>query len=130
MRGRASAEQEAETIRTATVAEMIDADEITDRLGDFLLHNTQHALSQGVEGWLDEDMARPWGFDPADVRVPVLLWQGRHDAMVPFGHGAGRIPGVEAHLSDDDGHLTLLTRRIPQVHAWLLERWQDDTHST
>ncbi|HVA61803.1 MAG TPA: hypothetical protein VNG13_14905 [Mycobacteriales bacterium] len=60
--------------------------------------------------------------------MPVLLWQGRHDAMVPFGHGewlAARIPGVAARLSEDDGHLTLASDRLPSVHAWLRERWDD-----
>jgi pimeloyl-ACP methyl ester carboxylesterase len=28
-------------------------------------------------------MARPWGFDPADVRVPVEIWVGEHDERHP-----------------------------------------------
>jgi len=55
-----------------------------------------------------------------------MLWHGRHDRFVPFGHGewlAKQIPGVEAHLSDEDGHLTLSQRRIPAVHTWLLEHF-------
>jgi hypothetical protein len=41
---------------------------------------------------------------------------------MPFQHGvwlAHQIPGVEAHLSDEDGHLTLLTR-LPEIHQWLV----------
>jgi hypothetical protein len=36
---------------------------------------------------------------------------------------AARIPGAEGRISDEDGHLTLLTRRVPEVHAWLVARF-------
>jgi pimeloyl-ACP methyl ester carboxylesterase len=28
----------------------------------------------------------PWGFAPSDVRVPVTLWHGRNDRLVPLSH--------------------------------------------
>ena len=65
-------------------------------------------------------MLRPWGFDLADIAVPVLPLHGRQDTFSPPGHGewlAKHIPGVEARLLDDDGHLTLLRNRVPEVHA-------------
>jgi pimeloyl-ACP methyl ester carboxylesterase len=52
----------------------------------------------------------------------IDVWQGRHDAMVPFGHGewlAKTIPRVRADLSEHDGHLSLLTRRAPELFRWL-----------
>jgi pimeloyl-ACP methyl ester carboxylesterase len=55
----------------------------------------------------------PWGFDVDDVTVPVAVWQGRHDAMVPFAHGewlAGNVAGAKAHLFDDEGHLSLFAQ--------------------
>jgi pimeloyl-ACP methyl ester carboxylesterase len=87
----------------------------------------QDGLAPGSQGWWDDDRAHldPWGFELADITVPVLLLHGRQDNFVPFGHGqwlATHIPGVEARLRDNDGHLTLAEHRIGEVHAWLSER--------
>ena len=63
---------------------------------------------------------REAGFDVASIRVPTLVYQGRQDAMVPFAHGewlAAHVPGTEAHLSDDDGHLTWMISGLPRILA-------------
>jgi pimeloyl-ACP methyl ester carboxylesterase len=106
-----------------------DADHavLTGEYAEDLAIGMRDAVSTGADGWVDDDLAftSPWGFSVEDVRVPVLLWQGDQDLMVPPSHGAwlaARIPGVEAHLTREDGHLTLTARRVPEVHAWLLER--------
>jgi pimeloyl-ACP methyl ester carboxylesterase len=68
----------------------------------------------------------PWGFALDDITIPVLLLHGQQDHFVPYGHGAWlatHIPGVEARLTDDDGHMTLQARHLGEVHDWLLEHW-------
>ena len=79
------------------------------------------------DGWPDDDIAFvwPWGFELAAIRVPVLHWHGVQDRFVPVGHVhwlAANISGVESRITPGDGHLTLFERRVPEVHAWLLER--------
>jgi hypothetical protein len=56
----------------------------------------------------------------------VLLWHGEHDQFVPIATGAGsrRHPERRRAALTDDGHLTLATHRMPEVHAWLVERLQ------
>ena len=102
-----------------------DAAALSGELAGYLTCAERDALAPGSQGWWDDTCTlRPWGFDLADITVPVLLLHGRQDMFVPFGHGewlATHIPGVEARLLDDDGHLTLLQNRVPQVHAWLAE---------
>ena len=122
----ASVEDFAESMAPYVTA--ADAEEVRGPIGATLLRHFRQATAVSVDGWIDEDLAlfRPWGFELSEIRIPVLLLQGRRDAMVPFGHGAwlaARIPGVEARLSEDDGHLSLLTRRMPEVLRWLRERW-------
>ena len=71
-------------------------------------------------------MLSDWGFDLGDIKVPLQYWHGRQDRFVPFQHGewlVAHIPKVEAHLTDDDGHLTLSERRIPEVHSWLRQHF-------
>ena len=104
-----------------------DAAVLTGDFAEYLAWTGHEGLAPGSQGWWDdgEAFASQWGFDLSAIRVPVLLLHGREDQFVPFGHGkwlAARIPGVEARLLDEDGHLTLLTNRIGEVHAWLAER--------
>jgi len=103
----------------------VDKAVLSGELGDFLISSLKEGVRPGHEGWKEDDLAfvSDWGFKPADVSAPLLLWQGRHDKMVPFAHGrwlAEHIPGAEARLSQEDGHLTLYQRRVPETHAWLL----------
>ena len=104
-----------------------DVDVLTGDLAAFLLESMRAGLEPGYEGWLDDDIVFvwPWGFELAAIRVPVLHWHGVQDRFVPVSHAewlATQIPGVESRITPEDGHLTLLEHRIPEVHAWLLER--------
>lgn len=68
------------------------------------------ALAPGVDGWVDDDLAfvKPWGFDVASCRVPVVLAYGRQDRLVPAAHGdwlAAHVPGAVAWVDDTTGHM-------------------------
>ena len=111
----------------ATLLTPVDAAVATADFAAYLLENANAAMAGGVDGWLDDDLAftEPWGFDLRSIGVPLLLWHGDQDRFVPLAHGrwlAERIPGVESRLTADEGHLTLIEHRVPEVHAWLLER--------
>jgi pimeloyl-ACP methyl ester carboxylesterase len=100
----------------------------TDALAAFLLEHTRAGIERSGDGWFDDDLVfmKPWGFELASIRVPVLLLQGEQDKFVPYGHGvwlSKHIPGVEPRLTAEDGHLTLAERRVPEVHEWLLARY-------
>jgi pimeloyl-ACP methyl ester carboxylesterase len=71
-----------------------------------------NGLREGVEGWTEDDLAftAPWGFDLEAITVPVSVWQGAQDLMVPFAHGtwlAEHVAVARVHLYDDEGHLSL-----------------------
>jgi pimeloyl-ACP methyl ester carboxylesterase len=102
----------------------VDKAALTGERAQFLHASTTYGLSNGVDGWIDDDLAfvTPWGFDVRSISVPFRLMQGEQDLMVPFAHGtwlAERIPGVEAVLPPAEGHLSL-SGRFGEVHDWLL----------
>jgi pimeloyl-ACP methyl ester carboxylesterase len=70
------------------------------------------AFRQGSAGPAEEYRlcAQPWGFDLAEVRVPVWLWQGEEDRMTPVHHAedmASRLPHATLRLLPGTGHLSL-----------------------
>jgi pimeloyl-ACP methyl ester carboxylesterase len=104
-----------------------DAAVLPGKLAEYTARTNHEALAPGTQGWWDDSygLIRPWGCELADISVPVLLLHGRQDTFVPFAHGqwlATHIPGVEARLLDDDGHLTLQEHRVSEVHSWLKQR--------
>lgn len=81
-------------------------------------------LRDGVDGMVDDDLAftRPWGFDPAAITVPVSVWYGEDDTLVPRTHGewlSRTIPGAEVVVLDG-GHFAIW-ERLAEHLAWLTE---------
>lgn len=127
---RRNLESQAESLRLATAADLAEAlgdlvspVDVAALTGEFAEHATamvHESISTGVDGWFDDDMAfvHPWGFDLADIRVPVTVWQGAQDRMVPFAHGewlAAHVAGAKARLFHDEGHLSLIVGSFPKI---------------
>jgi pimeloyl-ACP methyl ester carboxylesterase len=105
----------------------VDAAQLTGELGAFMAEQMKRGLAPGADGWWDDGVAdlTDWGFGLTQITTPVLVMHGRHDRFVPFAHGewlAANIPGAEARLYEDDGHLSLLANHMEELNDWLLER--------
>jgi pimeloyl-ACP methyl ester carboxylesterase len=129
-------EQSAARMRHATGSELadgiaslvsdVDRAVLSGEVGDFWTGSMPATFAQGVDGWIDDDLAfcRPFGFEVDGISVPTLIVHGHQDRFVPLDHGrwlADAIPDAEAWISEDEGHLTLLANRVPDVHGWLLQ---------
>lgn len=84
------------------------------------------ASSAGPDGLIDDDVAyvQPWGFDLADISVPVLFVQGGEDRVVPPAHAdwlARHCLRPELWLRPRDSHISVLDA-CPLAMDWLLER--------
>jgi pimeloyl-ACP methyl ester carboxylesterase len=93
----------------------VDKAYATDEFARRMHASFGNGLRAGVEGWAEDDLAftRPWGFDLGAITVPVSVWQGAQDLMVPFAHGqwlAAHVAGARVHLYDDEGHLSLWSK--------------------
>jgi pimeloyl-ACP methyl ester carboxylesterase len=104
----------------------VDRRALTGEFAETVARMIRRALSTGIAGWFDDDLAfvKPWGFGLDRIAVPVSIWQGAHDRMVPFAHGewlAGHVPGARVHLYDDEGHLSLV-QQLPRILDDLVSR--------
>ncbi|SRR5581483_2526641 len=98
----------------------VDRASLTGEFAEFMAEASREAVRSGPWGWYDDDLAfvRPWGFDLAEILVPVAVWQGRHDRMVPFAHGewlAAHVPGARARLRPEHGHLSLAVGAFEEI---------------
>jgi pimeloyl-ACP methyl ester carboxylesterase len=90
----------------------VDRAVLTGEFAEDLAASFREAVRMGAAGWLDDDLAftSPWGFGLEEISVPVMIWQGSADLMVPFSQGqwlASHLPAASAHLLQGEGHLSV-----------------------
>jgi pimeloyl-ACP methyl ester carboxylesterase len=77
-------------------------------------------FADSLDGWIDDQFAaiQPWGFEVAEIAVPVGIWHGSHDTRMPRAHSdwlTASIPTAERfdyegwHVPDDDVFGEILT---------------------
>jgi pimeloyl-ACP methyl ester carboxylesterase len=114
--------QEREQLKDITAADVassletllpdVDRTVLTGEFAEDMAASFREAVRVGAEGWLEDDLAfaSPWGFGLEEISVPVMIWQGSADLMVPFSHGqwlASHLPAASAHLQQGEGHLSV-----------------------
>jgi pimeloyl-ACP methyl ester carboxylesterase len=107
----------------AALGDLVSAVDVAALTGDFAAYvaaSFRQTVTNGIWGWFDDDLAftRPWGFELDRVGVPVVVWQGGQDRMVPFAHGqwlAAQLPTARARLLPEEGHLSIAVDKFGEV---------------
>lgn len=91
-------------------------------IGHYLLDNIRVGITDSADGWVDDDLAfiKPWGFEVGDIKVPVLLYHGSEDKMVPFAHGKWLVDHLprgtcESHLLPGEGHISVSVGKLQDM---------------
>jgi pimeloyl-ACP methyl ester carboxylesterase len=106
--------------------ELPDSDRrvVADRgIRSMLIETYAEALRTSAFGWIDDVLAfcSPWGFDPAAVTTPVLLWHGASDVFSPASHAiwlADKIPSAAVLVQAGAAHFGALDV-LPDILRWL-----------
>ena len=90
-----------------------------------LASSFRESVRQGFSGPLHDLMlySRPWDFRPEDIRMPVHLWHGMQDTIVPPGMGrfmSRTIPQCRRHFYEDEGHFSILANRLDEILCTLM----------
>lgn len=91
---------------------------LREDLRAMFLASFREGIRQGVAGaaWGALLNARPWGFAPGAIRVPVDLWHGSDDRQTPLSYAR--------RLKDEIPDACL--RELPgEGHLLLLDHWQE-----
>lgn len=83
---------------------------------DLIMESTMENLRRNNHNMFDEIFlaASPWGFDLSDINVPVELWQGELDRIVPplmARKMASELPNCRLHYLPGAGHYLIF-------HCW------------
>ncbi|HUY43037.1 MAG TPA: alpha/beta fold hydrolase [Acidimicrobiales bacterium] len=84
----------------------------------------RQAFARGDGGYFDDDHAfmNAWGFSVSDVTIPVEIWFGDDDLMVPASHGrwlVANLPGARERYFAREGHVSLIVNHLDELaRSW------------
>jgi pimeloyl-ACP methyl ester carboxylesterase len=105
---------------SASDMEMIARSDIREMLDQSL----RVGCGETIDGFIDDDLSieEPWGFDVSAITVPVAIWYGLDDTLVPPPHGewlTRTLPGTTV-VTLDGGHFAVYDR-LGELLSWLTE---------
>ena len=97
-----------------------DKEVINGNFADEMATTMRKGLAVSFDGWIDDDIAfiQPWGFNLSEIAVPVLIWQGDQDLMVPHAHSywlEKHIPTAKLNFVPGHGHVSLVVKYVDQI---------------
>ncbi|MBP2704049.1 alpha/beta hydrolase [Microbispora sp. RL4-1S] len=89
-----------------------------------LVRTFAEGLRDSADGWVDDVLAfcGEWGFDPAAIGTPTLLWHGENDIFSPVSHTrwlGERIPTATLKVERGKAHFGAFDV-LPKVILWLV----------
>ncbi len=107
---------------------MPQKERVSQSFFEFSYQTMQIAIEKGIGGYWEDYQAfySSWGFDLSSNRVPIQLWHGKKDSDVPFYHSerlSKEIPNSELHLTETDGHFSILENNRVEAMEWLLRHF-------
>jgi pimeloyl-ACP methyl ester carboxylesterase len=99
---------------------------VQDHVQEAFQKSLKEMMRNGTRGLVYEAglLARPWGFSPADIRMPVQLWYGGQDTNTPPKMGkylAEQIPHVDVHFKLSEGHFSIIINQFSHILQQLLQ---------
>lgn len=87
---------------------------------EFFAGAVRQGLANGWRGFYDDDRAMlgDWGFEPGAITVPVSVWFGDLDLMVPSTHGAWlarTITTSRTHHYPEEGHFSIYANHFDEL---------------
>jgi pimeloyl-ACP methyl ester carboxylesterase len=95
---------------------------------DFMRHMFgvwREALRRSVRGLVSDARiyTEAWPFDLRAIGVPVHLWHGEEDFIVPVDvgkHYAAHVPGIKARILPGEGHFSVILNSLPEIIETLI----------
>lgn len=103
----------------------VDAECMVEPFNAISQDGYERSVSAGIWGWFDDDKAAymDWGFALDKIDVPLSIWHGTEDLLVPPAHSrwlADQVPAAVFNLLTGEGHISIYERRYGAILDELL----------